>query len=556
MARRIEVELTSTKDSDTWTWRAAGARQPKGEVATTLLYPDAKVGDVVKVEAEFHLDGIEVVEVFAPKTKKESTNFLDIISTPLRDDELVTEVRAKKGRSGGREGRNDRQDRDRPRGPKTDRKPRSDRPDRPAREKRPAADSKPRPTRLKPRRVHRDALIAEVPEEHKPIAEQLLNGGLPAVRTATKGDPNAKQIIAIAEGLAPKLQSAEWLDRAEAAKQDIEQLDLRDLRQVVVAADKGARDETSRALAADLRERLASRIETDHSAWLADLEKAVKEERVIRALRLTSRPVKAGSPIPMELAEPLAALTVVAMNSETPADRWASVLDALAFSPIRNAVKPEFYPTSTDQQFLDVVRSVADRVPDIAAHYGIKPAEAKAAAKRVRAARKAGGTRGRNDRSAGRPSGGERSGGERSGGADRPKRDRKEKGDRGPQVNKGHSDLLKKPSRPRPGTVIAEPEPEPEPEVAAETAEGTPAEAETTTEVTEAVETAVEPAAAEVAETAPEAETPEPAAAEPTEAPEATQVAETPEPAAAEAPEEPEATVEAEQDAAPEEPAS
>ena len=538
MARRIEVELTSTKDSDTWTWRAAGARQPKGEVATTLLYPDAKVGDVVKVEAEFHLDGIEVVEVFAPKAKKERTNLLDIISTPLRDDELVTEVRAKKGRSGGREGRNDRQDRDRPRGEKSDRKPRSDRPDRPTREQRPAADAKPRPSRLKPRRVHRDALIAEVPEEHKPIAEQLLNGGLPAVRTATKGDPNAKQIISIAEGLAPKLQSAEWLDRAEAAKQDIEQLDLRDLRQVVVAADKGARDETSRALAAELRERLASRIETDHNAWLADLERAVKEERVIRALRLTSRPVKAGSPIPRELAEPLAALTVVAMNSETPADRWASVLDALAFSPIRNAVKPDFFPTSTDEQFLDVVRSVADRVPEIAAHYGIKPSEAKAAAKRVRAARKAGGTRGRNDRGAGRPSGGERSGGgDRSGGADRPKRDRKDKGDRGPKVNKGHADLLKKPSRPRPGTVVPEPEPEPEPVVAPHSDEGAPAEAEVTPGVTEA---------------APVAEAGEPA--EPTAAAEPTEPAEPT--AAAEATESTEATsAEAEQDAATEEPA-
>ncbi len=84
MARRIEVELTSTKDSDTWTWRAAGARQPKGEVAATLLYPDAKVGDVVKVDAEFHLDGIEIVEVIPPKFKKERSGLLDLISTPLR----------------------------------------------------------------------------------------------------------------------------------------------------------------------------------------------------------------------------------------------------------------------------------------------------------------------------------------------------------------------------------------------------------------------------------------------------------------------------------------
>ena len=70
MGRRIEVELTSARDDGSWTWRAAGAKQPKGDLLASLLYEGAKVGDVVKVEAEFHLDGIEVTEVFAPKPKK------------------------------------------------------------------------------------------------------------------------------------------------------------------------------------------------------------------------------------------------------------------------------------------------------------------------------------------------------------------------------------------------------------------------------------------------------------------------------------------------------
>ena len=30
MSRRIEVELTSSRDDGTWTWRAAGAKQPAG----------------------------------------------------------------------------------------------------------------------------------------------------------------------------------------------------------------------------------------------------------------------------------------------------------------------------------------------------------------------------------------------------------------------------------------------------------------------------------------------------------------------------------------------
>ena len=32
MSRRLEIELTSTREDGTWTWRAAGAKVPKGVV--------------------------------------------------------------------------------------------------------------------------------------------------------------------------------------------------------------------------------------------------------------------------------------------------------------------------------------------------------------------------------------------------------------------------------------------------------------------------------------------------------------------------------------------
>ena len=38
MARRIEIELTSARPDGTWTWRAAGAREPKGVLDGKLLY--------------------------------------------------------------------------------------------------------------------------------------------------------------------------------------------------------------------------------------------------------------------------------------------------------------------------------------------------------------------------------------------------------------------------------------------------------------------------------------------------------------------------------------
>jgi len=67
MSRRIDVELTSDRGDGTWSWRAAGARQPKGVLDASLLYEGASPGDVVRAEADFDIDGITVVSVQPPK---------------------------------------------------------------------------------------------------------------------------------------------------------------------------------------------------------------------------------------------------------------------------------------------------------------------------------------------------------------------------------------------------------------------------------------------------------------------------------------------------------
>jgi hypothetical protein len=94
----------------------------------------------------------------------------------------------------------------------------------------------------------------------------------------------------VAEDLRPRALAASWRDRAEAAVASVDDLDLRDLRSVVNAAGDAGRDEEARALAAQLREALANRVEKEHAAWLADLAETVQAGRVVRALRLSSRP--------------------------------------------------------------------------------------------------------------------------------------------------------------------------------------------------------------------------------------------------------------------------
>ncbi len=406
MGRRIEVELTSTREDGSWTWRAAGAKQPKGDLLGSLLYEGAKVGDVVKVEAEFHLDGIEVTEVFAPKQKKERTDLLELKSRPLRDDELVTTQRVARGdrrgdrRGRGRargEGRGERRDRnDRQRGP------------------RPEAERRPKPKRLRPRRVHRDALLAEITEEHRPIVEQVMRDGMPGVRAAIekqnaeakaagKPEVDPSPILAIAEKNLGPARLAEWRDRADAAIADGQELDIRDLRSVVVAGSDVARDDETRGLVDQIKTLLDQRLESDHATWLKDLDAAVEEGRVVRGLRLSSRPVKAGAPLPTEVASKLAEQASQALAPDVAQDRWATVLDALAFSPVRGAVAPVGLPSEPGEELLGEVRRLSDRIPAIAALFGIDPAQVPKSAKRRRSPRR---DNNANNRSRGRRSGG------------------------------------------------------------------------------------------------------------------------------------------------------
>ncbi len=77
----MDVELTSTRDDDTFTWRAAGARQPRGSVAASMLPKGSKVGDVLRIEAEVELDGITIVAVLPPKGKDTPADRIEVVGT-------------------------------------------------------------------------------------------------------------------------------------------------------------------------------------------------------------------------------------------------------------------------------------------------------------------------------------------------------------------------------------------------------------------------------------------------------------------------------------------
>ena len=427
MSRRLEVELTSRRDDGSWTWRAAGAKQPKGVLDGQLLPPGAGEGDVLRVDADFEVDGIFVTQVLPPKARsgKPPAERIELIGPPDRAADTTT------GRAGGRGGRkrDGEQPKRRPseRGERARRRRRDDEPrdkdskppserevskrrrergsDRPqrrdrdakrspsdesAKQKAPAPERPPRPKarKLRPGRKHRDALIASLPAEQQVVAEQVARGGLAAVRTeieaqnrkaAEEGTPEvpAEGVIALADSLVGPMQIAEWRDRADAALAGIERADLRDLRSVLVAAEDYARDAEARELAERIRAGLNERVEKSQREWHDELRTTLADGRVVRALRLSSRPPKAGAPLPPEIAQELTSQANAALGAGASQHRIAVVLEAVAYSPVRPYVVLPAIPAEPTEELLEVVRKVATRLPEVATALGIDPSEAR-----------------------------------------------------------------------------------------------------------------------------------------------------------------------------------
>jgi uncharacterized protein YjeT (DUF2065 family) len=229
--------------------------------------------------------------------------------------------------------------------------------------------------------VHRDAVLNELPPEQRAVAEQVLRGGLPAVRQAVEeqnaharaaGTPEVKAeaLVAMAEGLLPRLRAAEWRDRAEAAAAAVDEIGLRDLRAVVAGADAAGRDEESRALATRLREALERRGGEEREAWVAEIRRSLEDGRVVRALRVSGRSPEPGARFPADLAEALSRAASDAMTPGTTPDRWAALLDAVLSSPVRRTVQPRGLPAEGAAELERALRLAAPRIPAVAALIG------------------------------------------------------------------------------------------------------------------------------------------------------------------------------------------
>ena len=381
MSTRIDIEVTSDRGDGTFTWRAAGAKQPKGDFSASLLPAGCAVGDVLRAEAEFTLDGAELISIAAPKGAKPNlVERLEVIGTQQHTEAVTTQL-AKKGRGGGRGGRDGA--RSGPRDSRDERGPRGDNKGRGNRDGDGRGQN--RRNQLNVKRTHREAWVVSLPEGRRPVAEQLIHEGRDGVSGALARQNKAAiaagrdaidvgPIMRIADNLLPALAIAEWRDQAEAAAAEMDTADVRELRKIVIAGDAYATDKTIAETQAVLRSKLAARIDKDQGAWSRELREALAEGRVVRALRNSGRPVKAGVPLPLDLVEQLSAATTEALSPDEEPHRWTMVLEALAGSPIRRLIAPEAKPedADTDDELLDTVDRLAHRLPGIAALFDIE----------------------------------------------------------------------------------------------------------------------------------------------------------------------------------------
>jgi hypothetical protein len=443
MARRIDIELTSKRDDGTWTWRAPGAREPRGIVDGGLLPEDATPGKVLRAEAEFDLEGILVTSVVGAKSVQHSGREgerIEILGTAPKQSTVSVSLASRDGKPRGRglfddrpprrgAPRGDRPDRDprsptRPRNTDRDTAPEDGRPraDRPPGERgrRPDSGSPPRDTRSRDPRPpspdgrprtesargprtggarpgspdrgrtralqasteHRNAALAALLPEQLPVAEQLLRGGIPALRRAIdeqntrarsegRAEVAPESLLSMADELLPKMNLASWKDRAVAARAADRDCPLRELRAIVAAASTVNVDDEGRELNAALRKSLDTRVTALRESWLARIGRALEEDRIVEALQVASRAPEPAMRLPADLAVKLSDAAGSAMRSDLDDQQWLQILEAVVGSPVRRTVKPAGIPSSGNETVLSAARHAAGSVPQLARLLGL-----------------------------------------------------------------------------------------------------------------------------------------------------------------------------------------
>ena len=411
MAHRIEVELTSQTEDSAWTWRAAGAKQPRGTVEASLVPEGSGVGTVLRAEVETTLDGTTVTALLPPKGKGDDrrADRIEVLGTPQRgpDVNVVLAPKSKRRRDdrgdgprdgarrpAGRRPRSEGNDGGGERGPRGDTRARSGdgsgAPSESGGRKRPGparaggreSGGRDNPRRLTPSSTYRNAALATLPPEQLPVAEQLLKGGIPAVRHAIEEQNSRARaehrpevtpgpLLALAEQLLPLVTLASWKDRAASARAAGKDVPLRELRSIVASSSTVTLDDEGTEMAAALRTALDQRVTALRQRWVDRITSALDEGKTVDAVRASIRPPEPAARLSSDLAVRLAEAAGQAMSADTPPEEWLALLAVVVDSPVRRTVKPAGLPAGADEAVLAEARKASGYVPELARLMGI-----------------------------------------------------------------------------------------------------------------------------------------------------------------------------------------
>ena len=417
MSRRIDIEITSL-NGELATWRAAGAKLPKGVLQAALVPGGPVVGHVYRADVEQDMEGIEVLSVAPPKAASPldpRNERLELKPVPAKGPDVIVTY-APKGRGPRRDG--ERREGDRREGAKRPGERRESRAPRERSDAKPGEESRTRaprregerPTRAprtgeresrpprdgaraaRPPRgasnaqpplstIHRNALLATLSPEQLPVAEQLLRGGMPAVRAAveqqnknatSQGRPTVDPITIdrIAEDLLGRTNLAMWKDRAAGAVGAGRELRLRDLRAVVTSAKTVTLDDEARTQLKELQTALTSRLEHLRTQWAERLEGAINARKVREALELVARPPDISTRVSADVAARVVALVSETLSADLEPATWNELVELAVDTSIRRNIKPAGIPS--DEASRAVAVHNAGAIPELAKLLGMK----------------------------------------------------------------------------------------------------------------------------------------------------------------------------------------
>jgi hypothetical protein len=223
--------------------------------------------------------------------------------------------------------------------------------------------------------------LATLSPEQLPVAEQLLRGGMPAVRAAvelqnknasSQGRPTVDPatIERIAEELRNKTNLALWKDRAGGAIGAGRELRLRDLRAVVTSAKTVSLDDEARTQLKELQASLTARVDHLRTQWNEKLEAAIAAKNVKEALTLVARPPDMSTRLSADAASKVVALVSESLSAEQEPKTWNEIVELTADTSIRRNVKPIGIPN--DEASRAVAVHNAGAIPELAKLLGMK----------------------------------------------------------------------------------------------------------------------------------------------------------------------------------------